>query len=58
MISAIASYVVPSSGFMLELAAADWSTSLGALCLLIGALMLRPHGDQKTSQHAHRPMEA
>ena len=42
-ISAIASYVVPSSGSVLDLAAANWSTALGALCFFIGALMLLPH---------------
>jgi YrhK-like protein len=41
-ISAIASYVVPSSGSMLDLAAVNWATALGALCFLIGALMLLP----------------
>ena len=41
-ISAIASYVVPSSGSVLDLAAANWSTALGALCFFIGALMLLP----------------
>ena len=41
-ISAIASYVVPSTGDALDLAAANWSTSLGALCFLIGAVMLLP----------------
>jgi hypothetical protein len=39
-ISAIASYVVPETGDALDLAAANWTTSLGALCFLIGALML------------------
>ncbi len=39
-ISAIASYVVPSTGSILDLAAANWCTSLGALCFFIGALML------------------
>jgi hypothetical protein len=39
-VSAVASYVVPSSGSVLHLAAANWSTSLGALCFLIGALLL------------------
>jgi hypothetical protein len=39
-VSALASYVVPSSGSMLDLAAVNWSTALGALCFLIGALML------------------
>jgi len=41
-ISAIASYVVPSSGSVLDLAAVNWSTALGALCFFIGALMLLP----------------
>ena len=31
-ISAIASYIVPSSGSILDLAAANWTTALGALC--------------------------
>jgi hypothetical protein len=39
-VAAIASYVVPSSGSMLDLAAVNWSTALGALCFFIGALML------------------
>jgi hypothetical protein len=37
-ISAVAGYVVPSSGSMLDLAAANWNTSLGALCFLACAL--------------------
>jgi hypothetical protein len=41
-ISTIASYVVPSTGDVLALAAANVTTSLGALCFLIGALMLLP----------------
>jgi hypothetical protein len=44
-ISAIASFIVPSSGSVLALAAANWTTGLGALCFLIGALLLLPrHG--------------
>jgi hypothetical protein len=39
-ISAVASYVVPSSGSVLDLAAANWTTALGAACFFIGALML------------------
>src|SRR4029453_8145176 len=35
-VSAVASYVVPASGSILDLAAANWGTSLGALCFLIG----------------------
>jgi YrhK-like protein len=41
-ISAIASFVVPSTGSVLDLAAVNWCTALGALCFFIGALMLLP----------------
>jgi hypothetical protein len=41
-ISTIASYVVPATGDILDLAAANWTTALGALCFLIGSLMLLP----------------
>ncbi|MFI7065196.1 hypothetical protein ACIBL3_29675 [Kribbella sp. NPDC050124] len=41
-ISAIASFVVPSTGSILNLAAANWCTALGALCFLIGALLSLP----------------
>lgn len=37
-ISAVAGYVVPSTGSMLDQAAANWNTSLGAACFLICAL--------------------
>ena len=47
-ISAVASYVVPSSGSVLDLAAANWTTALGAACFFAGALMLLP-------QHADAP---
>ncbi len=33
-ISAVAGYVVPSSGSMIDLAAANWNTSIGAACFL------------------------
>jgi hypothetical protein len=42
-ISAIAGYVVPSTGDLLDLAAANWNTALGALCFFAGALMLARH---------------
>jgi hypothetical protein len=42
-ISAVASYIVPSTGTVLDLAAANWSTALGALCFFVGSLMLLPH---------------
>jgi hypothetical protein len=37
-ISAVAGYVVPSTGSTLDLAAANWNTSLGAACFLACAL--------------------
>jgi hypothetical protein len=37
-ISAIAGYVVPQSGSMLDLAAANWNTAAGAACFLACAL--------------------
>jgi hypothetical protein len=42
-VSAVAAYVVPAHGSILDLAATNWTTSLGALCFLVGALMLLPH---------------
>jgi hypothetical protein len=39
-ISAVASFVVPSTGSILDLAAANWTTALGAACFFAGALML------------------
>ena len=49
-ISAVASFVVPASGSVLNLAAANWTTSLGALCFLIGALMLLPRSHPVPNQ--------
>ena len=37
-ISAVAGYLVPSTGSMIDLAAANWNTSLGAACFLACAL--------------------
>lgn len=37
-VSAIAGYVVPSSGSVIDLAAANWNTALGAACFLACAL--------------------
>jgi hypothetical protein len=51
-ISAVASYVVPSSGSVLDLAAANWTTALGAACFFAGALMLFPrHADAPRAAH-------
>jgi hypothetical protein len=46
-VSAIASYVLPDTGDVLDLAAANWSTGLGALCFLIGSLMLLPRSPSR-----------
>ena len=43
-ISALAGYVVPSTGSALDLAAANSWTALGALCFLVGSLLLLPTG--------------
>jgi hypothetical protein len=56
-ISAIASYVVPSSGSIVDLAAANWCTALGALCFFIGAVMLLPRKQAAHSRHVTRPKE-
>jgi YrhK-like protein len=53
-ISAVASYVVPSSGSILDLAASNWCTVLGALCFFVGALLIvpRPRAEHKRSARA------
>ena len=56
MISAIAGYVVPETGDVLDLAAANFTTSLGAVCFLIGALMLLP--EPQTSARSRPPYTA
>jgi hypothetical protein len=51
-LSALASYIVPSSGSILDLAAANWTTALGALCFLAGALLLLLHTSSRRFDHA------
>ena len=41
-ISAIASYVLPSTGSIVDLAAANLFTAFGGLCFLVGAVLLLP----------------
>jgi hypothetical protein len=41
-ISALASYVIPSTGSAIDLARANATTSFGALCFLVGAILLLP----------------
>jgi len=53
-VSAIASYVVPATGSVLALAPANWGTALGALCFLIGALLLgskHRHAEAQPARH-------
>jgi hypothetical protein len=59
-ISAVAGYVVPSTGSMLDLAAANWNTCLGALCFLICAVATLRTGRTFKSirQRLHRREEA
>ncbi|HKA69811.1 MAG TPA: hypothetical protein VKG85_11925 [Actinomycetes bacterium] len=54
-ISAVASYVVPASGTILDLAASNWCTSLGALCFLVGALLSLPRR-QPDGRHSIGPI--
>ena len=56
-ISAIAGYVVPSSGSVLDLAAANWNTSLGAACFLASAVATLHSGHALKSPRLQRPAE-
>jgi hypothetical protein len=53
-ISAIAGHVVPSTGSMLDLAAANWTTSLGAACFLGCALATLNTGRTSKSPRLRR----
>jgi hypothetical protein len=55
-VSAIASYVVPSTGSVLDLAAANWTTALGALCFFIGAVMMLPRHSAAAGRAANRQL--
>jgi len=49
-ISAVAAYWVPSSGSVLDLAAANAFTAFGGLCFLIGAILLLPESADAAGQ--------
>jgi hypothetical protein len=53
-VSAVAGYVVPSSGSMLDLAAANWNTVLGAACFLACALATLRSGRTSKSPRGAR----
>jgi hypothetical protein len=55
-VSAVASYIVPSSGSILDLAASNWCTALGALCFFIGALLVLPRRQAEDAHPAERPI--
>ena len=41
-ISAVAAFVVPSTGNVLSLGAANFTTAVGATCFLIGSVLMMP----------------
>jgi hypothetical protein len=54
-IAAIAGYVVPAHGSMLDLAAANWTTALGAACFLAGAVGVLRERSRSDGAHRRRP---
>ncbi len=54
-ISAVAGYVVPSTGTMLDQAAANWNTSLGAACFLACAVDTLALERRTPPRHAAAP---
>jgi hypothetical protein len=53
-ISAVAGYVVPATGSMVDLAAANWNTSLGAACFLANALATLTTGGTRKAPRFRR----
>jgi hypothetical protein len=53
-ISAVAGYIVPSTGSMIDLAACNWFTSLGAVCFLAVALATLYAGRTRKVPRLHR----
>ena len=56
-VSAVAGYVVPSRGSVLDLAAANWNTSLGAACFLACALASLRGGHTRARSRTVAPMQ-
>ena len=54
-ISAVAGFVVPEKGSMIDLAAANWNTSLGAACFLACAVATLRTG-RSAKSHRRRPL--
>ena len=57
-VSAVAGYVVPSSGSMIDLAAANWNTAAGAACFLACALATLRTGHTVKSPRLRRLMRS
>jgi YrhK-like protein len=58
-VSAVASYIVPSTGSILDLAGSNFTTALGALCFLAGSLLLlRESAAEPVAGPAGRPGES
>jgi hypothetical protein len=57
-VSAVAGYIVPATGDYLDLAAANVSTVVGALCFLAGALLLLVDGARARNAPRLRTLEA
>ena len=53
-VSAVAGYVVPATGSMIDLAAANWNTSLGAACFLACAVATLRSGRTTKSPRLRR----
>jgi hypothetical protein len=51
-VSAVASYIVPTTGDERNLAVVNTFTALGALCFLIGAVLLLPEGARASATEA------
>jgi hypothetical protein len=49
-VSAVAAYVVPSTGDLVSVTVANAATSLGALAFLVGAVLLLPEGARDAAQ--------
>jgi hypothetical protein len=54
-VSAVTSFVVPSTGSEISLAMVNLCTALGALCFLVGAILLLPEGAQADVRARTRP---
>lgn len=55
-VAAIAAFVRPATGDLLDTRLANAGTSLGALCFLLGALLLLPEADEPPIQASPQPV--